>query len=198
LKTKALDIVKIANLTKAIDTKYFEIKNEDKLNIKIIRSKELNLGYLLGKLSYLDIVSMDIFKLFDNFKLFDITFGDMVDEQSLSALETIINDSFDMDKKIELIKPVILKDEVSINQNHTDELISFKIQTKNQKGLFSYIADLLDTYKIEIQSAKLHTVGKKVNDLLLIERNDNFILNQDEIINKICVQSSKLHSKSSH
>ena len=50
----------------------YKITNESQLTIRIIRKSPLNLGYLLGKLEFLNIATMNIFKLYDNKKAFAI------------------------------------------------------------------------------------------------------------------------------
>ena len=52
----------------------YKLESENGLIIHIFRRIPLNLGYLLGKLSYLDVASMDIYTLFDNIKYFKIEF----------------------------------------------------------------------------------------------------------------------------
>ena len=182
LKYKAEDIIKIA--LRAIDTKDWDAKifNKDTLTIRITRAVPLNLGYLLGKLQFLNITSMGIYKLFDNKKFFEISFDTRVDDEDIVYIEKIIEESFDMGKTIKLKKPTILKDEITINCDHTDELALMKIITKDQKGLFSYIAQIFDQYNIEINSAKIQSLRGKANDLFLITKDGNFCVNKDNII----------------
>ena len=97
-------------------------------------------------------------------------------------MEEIIEDSFDMSKTLNLKKPIIAKDEIFINCDHTDELAQFTIHTKDQKGLFSYIARAFDEFGIEIHSAKIQSNKGKVNDMLLISKNGNFCKNKDKIV----------------
>jgi [protein-PII] uridylyltransferase len=99
--------------------------------------------------------------------------------------EDIIKESFDMSKTISLKKPTIAKDEIFINCDHTDELAQFTIHTKDQKGLFSYIAWTFDQFGIEIHSAKIQSNKGKVNDMLLISKNTNFYDNKDKIVESL-------------
>jgi [protein-PII] uridylyltransferase len=147
----------------------------------------LNLGYLLGKLKFLSISSMGIYKLFDNKKFFEITFNDKIDNSDLAYLEEIIQNSFDMNKTIKIKKPNIKVEDIIIDCDHTDNLAQIKITTKDQKGLFAYIAKVLDKFQIEIQSAKIFSSRGKANDLLLIEKNGNFCTNQKTIIKELTV-----------
>ncbi len=182
LKYKAEDIIKIAKRAYEIDKFDFKLFNKDHLRIRITRKVPLNLGYLLGKLQFLNITSMGIYKLFDDKKFFEITFDESLDEVDIPFVEEIINDSFDMGKNIKLKKPIIKKEEIYVNCEHTEELAQLKINTKDQKGLFSYIAKVFDDFNIEINSAKIQSNKGRANDMLLISKNGNFCANKDEII----------------
>lgn len=182
LKYKAEDIIKIAIKATQTEKYHFEIFNKEHLKIKITRAVPLNLGYLLGKLQFLNISSMGIYKLFNEKKFFEITFDESVDKDDIIFIEDIIHDSFDMTKEIKLKKPIINKDEIFINCDHTDELAQMKIETKDQKGLFSYIAKIFDDFNIEIHSAKIQSNKGKANDMLLIPKKENFCTDKDKII----------------
>ncbi len=185
LKYKAEDIIKIAKRAKDIQTWDFKLFNKTNLKIRITRLVPLNLGYLLGKLQFLNISAMGIYKLFDDKKFFEIEFDERVDEDDIPFIEQTINESFDMKREIKLKKPNINRDNIFINCNHTDELAQMKIQTKDQKGLFSYIAKVFDDFNIEIHSAKIQSHNGKANDMLLISKNGNFCINQEKIINML-------------
>ncbi len=179
---KASDIINLALKAKEVTTATYEIENRENLIIKIIRVNPLNLGYLLGKLSFLDLASMDIFKLYDGKKYFEIRFGSKIDEGDLLFIEEILGSSFDMSKRFNHKKPIIQREDIKIDCNHRDELAQVKIETKDQKGLFAYVAQVFDDFQIEIESAKIHSIRGKVNDLILIEKNGNFCVNQEKIL----------------
>ncbi len=187
LKYKAEDIVKISLYATTTNNFYFTINNDETLTIRITRAVPLNLGYLLGKINFLNITSMGIYKLFDDKKFFEITFDDNIDESDLSFIKEIITNSFDMKKSIKIKKPEIKKEDIVITCDHTDTLAEIKITTKDQKGLFSFVAKIFDEFNIEIQSAKIHSRNGKVNDLLLIEKDECFCTNQDKIIDALTV-----------
>lgn len=182
LMYKSYDIIALALKAKDVETATYEIVNNDALTIKILRVTPLNLGYLLGKLSFLDLASMDIFKLYDGKKYFEIRFGSKVEEGDLLFIEEVLANSFDMSKRFNHKKPVIQRNDIIIDCNHRDELAQLKIETKDQKGLFAYIAQIFDDFKIEIESAKIHSIRGKVNDLILIEKNGNFCVNEEKIL----------------
>ena len=187
LRLKAEDILDIAIKAKDIDTYIYKITNDSQLTIRIIRKSPLNLGYLLGKLEFLNIASMNIFKLYDNKKAFEISFSEKIDKENIYFIEEIIKDSFDMNKTTNLLTPIIKKENIKIDTNHTTYLASMHIVAKDQKGLFAYIAKIFDDFNVEIESAKLHTSKGYAKDLLLIEKNGCFCSMQDDIVNLMCI-----------
>ena len=187
LRLKSKDILNIAIKAKDVQNYSFDIINDDFLKIRIIRKIPLNLGYLLGRLQYMDMNSMNIFKLYDEKKNFEICFSKKALDEELYLIEEIIHESFDMSKKIRINKPIIKKDDIKIDFNHSEYLASMKINTKDQKGLFAYIAKVFDDFNIEVESAKLITSKGYAKDLILIEKNDNFYKNIKKILDLICV-----------
>lgn len=186
LRLKAEDILDIAIKAKDVETYIYKIMNEGQLTIRIIRKSPLNLGYLLGKLEFLNIASMDIFKLYDDKKAFYISFSEKIDNDDLPYIEEVLKNSFDMTKRTTLLTPIIKKEDITIDCNHTAHLASMHIKAKDQKGLFAYIAKIFDDFNVEIESAKLHTLKGYARDLILIEKNGNFCSRQDEIIELMC------------
>ena len=184
---KAQDIIDIAVDAKDVFDMNFKIENKEQLTIKIIRLVPINLGYLLGKLSFLSISGMHIFKLYDDKKYFDITFFQKVDEVDIPFIEEIIKNSVDMTKEFKFNKPIIKKDEIKLELDHSEELAQIQITTKDQKGLFAYIAYIFDKFNVEIRSAKINSRNKKVNDLILVEKNGNFVLHKDKIIKLLVI-----------
>jgi len=185
LRYKALDIVKISKYAYETNEYYFTIENQNYLTIRLTRVNPLNLGFLLYKLSFLNITSMGIYKLFDNKKFFEIVFDQKVDDSEIGFIKDIISNSFDMNKNIKIKKPNIYLKDVSINCNHSESLAELKIVATDQKGLFAFVAKILDDYKVEINSAKIHTKNNKINDLLLIDKNGTFCKNKGKILDKI-------------
>ncbi len=182
IKHKIDEIIEISKMASETKDFIYKIKNEDYLTIEIIRKVPLNLGYLLGKLSSLDVASMEVFKLFDNIKYFKIEFLEKIDEDNLYFIQKIVEDSFDMNKKIKLKKPEIKKDEIKIDCEHSKTYASMFLNVKNQKGLLAFIATLFDKYGIDIATAKVHTIKNRARDLFLIEKNGNFCNNKDKIV----------------
>ncbi|VAY87180.1 [Protein-PII] uridylyltransferase [hydrothermal vent metagenome] len=189
LKYKALDIVKISLYANDTRDFYYSLTNNDILTIRITRVVPLNLGFLLGKINFLNLTSMGIYKLFDDKKFFEITFDKAINDDDLPYIKEIIHLSFDMTKSIAIKKPNIQEKEIIIDCNHTKTLAQLKINTKDQKGLFAFVAKVFDDFNIEIHSAKIYSSKGKINDLLLIEKNGNFCTNKDEILKKLVVEN---------
>ncbi len=143
------------------------------------------MSYLLHKLSRLDIVHMDIYKLFSGIKYFRIDFNETLNEADYSHLHEIINDALEKEHTLKLKKPNISPNDIHIECNHSKEHAMMQLQCQDQKGLLSYIINIFDQLGIDISSAKIHTKMNKVNDLFLIEKNGNFCNNTKEIIKEL-------------
>jgi [protein-PII] uridylyltransferase len=185
LTKKASDIIELGVRAKDVTTKEYEISNDDVLRIKIIRTIPLNLGYLLGKMNFIGLAGMTIYKLYDEKKYFEMWFTSGVEEDEIEYIKEIVENSFDMSKEISLKKPLIERDEISIDCEHREDVALLKIETKDQKGLFAYIAKVFDDFNIDIESAKIYTARNKVNDLLLIQKNGNFCDIQEKVLELI-------------
>jgi len=185
---RIIDIAK-----KAFETKDFtyHISNAAYLTIEIIRADSFNLSYLLGKLSSLEVVNMDISKLFNELKYFKIDFATKVDESEIPLIEQIINDAFDPTKKsIEKI-PLIKREDIDIDCEHSKTYAIMHLKSKNQRGLLAYVIDLFDDMGIDIVTAKVHTLKNRVRDMFLIEKNGNFCHNTELIIEKLTTEEAK-------
>ncbi|RXJ95038.1 protein-PII uridylyltransferase [Malaciobacter molluscorum] len=190
LRLKADDILDIAIKAKDVNDYIYKITNDQRLVIRIIRKDPLNLGFLLGNLEFLNIFSMDIYKLYDEKKAFEITFSEKVEDDDITYIKSIIENSFDMTKKQKVKKPIIKKSQIEANCNHSPYLASLQIRAKDQKGLFAYVAKIFDDFNIEIESAKLATTKGYTRDLILIEKDGDFCGKQEEIINLICQEEN--------
>jgi len=164
-----VQIVKEAEET-PIDSYRYKISNEDHLSINVIRGQAFNIGYLLGKLTYLDLVQMDIYKLFDGKKYFQIDFNEKVEACDIELICELVDNSFDMNKKVSLKKPIILKGEIEINCEHSKSYALMHVNTKNQHGLMAYFMSVFDEHGIDIAMAKIQTIKNRTRNLLLIEK----------------------------
>ena len=186
-KFGSAQIIHLTLLTSEVKTYSKKIENDTNLKIKIIRKDEINLGYLLGKLTNLDISSINIFSLFDDKKYFEIVFAQSVEEDDIILIDKIIQDSFDMSKSLKLKKPSIEQKEIVLNLEHSQNLASININTKDQKGLFAYVAKVFDEYNIHIQSAKITTSTRlnKINDLIIVNKDEYFLNHYDEVVSDL-------------
>jgi len=179
---KILTIVEKAQLLKDYE---FIITNNSFLTIEILRKDNLDLSFLLHKLSRLEIVQMDIYKLFSGIKYFRIDFGEVINKDEELDLYNIIIDSLTKKHLLELKKPNIRPKDVMIDCNHSKEHAIMKLNCSNQNGLLSYLINLFDDLNVDISSAKIHTKMNRVNDLFLIEKNGNFCNNTKHIIKEL-------------
>jgi [protein-PII] uridylyltransferase len=185
-KYKPEEITKISAWVYGLKKDYdYKINHDKGVVIEIIRHKNLNLGYLLGKLSNLNVASMDIFKIFNGIKYFRVEFFESLDKSDLFFIEEIISNSFDMDKKIKLNKPNMLDGEININCNHSKSYASMSVDTKDTSQLLANIMSTFDDIGIDIASAKIQTIKNRARNLFLIEKNGKFCNNQEEVVERL-------------
>jgi len=184
-KYSSARIIEIAKQAIKIDTYDYIVTNEKFLTIEIIRKIPLNLGYLLAKLSSLNVVNIDIVKLFDDKKYFKIDFNQKVTNYDILEINHIIEQSFLIQKGLNLPKPTIKKDELNIDCNHTTDYAKIELNTLNQKGLLAYIMILFEELGVDIVSSKTYTHKKRVHDIFLIMKNGNFCKNITYIKSKL-------------
>lgn len=194
LRYPPVKIVEISQKAFATEDYTFEIQSEEHLTIEVIRKKPFNISYLLGKLATLGVVNMDICKLFDDLKYFKIDFAGKVAKEDMIHIEMILHDSFDTKKTYHSSIPVIHKEELTIDTEHSKTYALMNLNCKDQKGLLAYIIGIFDEMGIDIATAKVHTLKNRARDMFLIEKNGNFCNNTEEIIEKltkgeICVES---------
>lgn len=183
LKLKVSEIIDIAKWAYETQDNDYKILNDDLLTLQIIKQNNTNLSFLLGKLSaYLNISSMGIYKLFDSKKFYEIIFDEKVEKDDIVQIDRIIQESFKTTKKISLKKPIIKKEGITIECDYTENLAALKIEAKDQKGLFAYVAKMFEDFGIDIESAKIYTSKGVARDLFLIEKNGQFCPNKDEFV----------------
>ncbi len=177
------EIITIASTARDIKKYTYRLNSSNGFTIEILRLVPLNLGYLLGQLSYLDVASMDIFTLFDNIKYFKIEF---LNQPNDDTIKQIIEDSFDMDKKATLKQPKIYPHEITLDCDHSLTYAQLHIVTTNQRGLLAYIVKRFDDADINIATAKIHTTKNRAKDHFLIEKKPNMCDNAAQIITMLC------------
>jgi len=163
----------------------FKILSQNQLIIEIFSKEELNLGYLLGKLSHYDIITMDIFKIEKGLKYFKVIFEKDIDKSEIGYIEEIILNSCDMTLKTKLPRLNIKKDEIDIFCEHSSSYARMKVHTVDQRGLIANIIGLFDEMGIDIASAKIQTMKNRARNLFLIEKNGKFCDVQNLVIEKL-------------
>ncbi len=185
LKYKSDQIIDLAKRAFETDTFRYNIHPQPHLTVEVFRNTDFNLGYFLGKLSFLDLVSMEIYKLFDNKKYFKLEFSKNIEQEDLSYVKEIIEDSFDMKKKFNIKKPVIREGEISIECEHSETYAKMSINTLNQKGMMAYLMSVFDDKEIDIALAKIQTIKNRARNLILIEKTLYLCQNKEEILKGI-------------
>lgn len=186
IKLSGAEILKVCKKAKETAEFSFEINNEPYLSFEIISKKWIDFGKLLSKFSFLDIVSMDIFKLFEGAKYFKVSFGSRVDDSELPTIyETI---SAFADGSLEARnkqRPIIKKSDITFDFDHSESYVKMLITTKNQQGLLAFIIEVFDELGIDIATAKVGTIKNIAKDMFLIERSSKIEEKQKEVIKKL-------------
>jgi len=185
IKNKPQKIISIVQKAQQLQDYEFIISNKEFLTIEILRKNNLDLGFLLHKLARLEIVQMDIYKLFSGIKYFRIDFNETIEEGDYIELHHLIEAALRETHQLQIPKPKILERDIVIDCDHSQEHATIKLNCHNQKGLLAYLINLFDRLKIDITSAKIHTEIRRVNDLFLIEKNGNFCHNTSLIIKEL-------------
>ncbi len=180
-KNTPKDILSIAKQAQRTQEYDYNIHINNSLTIEIFRRIPLNLGYLLSTLSHLDVISMEIFTLFDDVKYFKIEFSKQIDSSVVENLQQIIEDAFDMNKEVKLRDIEIKKDEISIDCEHSLTEAEINIHTKNQIGLLAYVMHKFEQLGINVVTAKIHSSKLKVRDSFLMEKQNNICNNAHKI-----------------
>ena len=184
-KHSAEEIINIAQIARGVRKYDFKIKNENSLTIEIYRKIPLNIGFLLSALASLNVANMEIFTLFDGIKYFRMDFIKNVEGNELIEVQDIIDASFDMSREVIQRNVEIKRDEISLDCEHSLTHAEINVQTKNQKGLLSYIMNCFEELNINIITAKIHSSKYKVKDSFLIEKQNDICNNGDKIFKSL-------------
>ncbi len=185
LRYSSEKIIQIATDAWSVKDFHYLITNQDFLTIEIIRKNDFNIGYLLGKLSIYNLASMNLCKLSDEYKYFQFEFSEKPQNDELPFIARYIEEGFDLAKSVTLRKPIIHKEDISVNCDHSRNYVTLRLNTTDQKGLIAYIVTLFDSYAIDIITAKIHTHKMRTRDMFLMERGGNFCQYSDTIIKKL-------------
>ncbi|NPA73780.1 MAG: HD domain-containing protein [Epsilonproteobacteria bacterium] len=188
IKHKPSQIVSLSLWANSLKDKEYDYKidNSQNLSISIMRKNELNVGYLLGKLSFLNVSGMDIFKLFDEIKYFKIDFLEKIEQDEILFIKEVLQKSFDMSRKIGYNIPKIDRKDLLFDCNHSKTYAKMILHTKDQKALMAHVVSVFDEFGVDIATAKIQTIKQKAHNLFLIEKNGKFCDNIEKIKEKIC------------
>ena len=191
IKHTTNEIMALSSKAIGIEKYRYYIHNEDNLRIEIYRKVPLNIAYLLSKLNFMSVVTMDIFTLYNDMKYFRIDFSDCILDEDFQFIEEILENSFDMEKKVKLPDVTINKKDITLDNEHSKTYANMQIHTQDQKGLLLYIMTIFEQQGLAIATAKIHTIKKKVRDQFLIEKDHNYTENIQGIIDALVTKSAK-------
>lgn len=181
LRNSVQEIVDISKKMLKCEKYNYSIKTTP-LSIEIVKKDiNLNLGYLLAKLSYLSLGHIAIYKI-DNVKYFKIEYEENIDEDDKFTIYEIIEESFKSNKEIKFSKPVLKKEEFSVDCNHSKNYIALKLKTKDKKGIIAFIMKILDKYKIDVEDVKISVQKDVVRDIFIINKSSRFCEKIDIIL----------------
>jgi [protein-PII] uridylyltransferase len=180
------EILQIARRAREVKRYSFELAFSTGLSVEILRKIPLNLSYLLGRLGYLDVVSMEVFTLFDDVRYFKIDFLQTPTPDMYESIREIVEESFDMEKKVLVEPPVIKPSEITIDCEHSMSLAELAVHTSNQRGLLAFIIQNFDRMGIQITTAKIHTTKRRARDHFLIEKTPRLCNNTNQLITLLC------------
>lgn len=181
IKFKPDEIVDIAAMALTEESYSLRVENTRRFIVHLVTKQPFNLGWFLSQFVETDLVSMDIFRLFDRAKYFRMEFHDTLDE-SAESLRHLVEAAFDMSRRVQYPKPKILKKEITIDCDHSLTYARMNLKTKNQKGLMASVIEVFDEMGIDITTAKISTVKNIARDLFLIEKSAQFCDNYKKII----------------
>ena len=175
------EILQIAQRARDVKAYSYTLDFSTGLSVEILRKIPFNLTYLLGRLGYLDVVSMEVFTLFDQVKYFKIDFLQTATPDMYETIREIIEESFDMSKTVQLETPVIKPDEIMIDCEHSKSHAELAVYTANQRGLLAFIIHALDALDLHISAAKIHSTKHRARDHFLIEKSPRMCDNTDRL-----------------
>lgn len=177
------EIIQVANEARNVKRFHYSINTENGgMSIQIIRRVPLNLTYLLGKFSYLDVASMEVFTLFDDLKFFKIDFLNLPEFDSLEHVEEIVENAFNMEESVNIESPKIKPEAIMLDCEHSKTYAQMNINTTNQRGLLAYIMQCFDALEVNIAAAKIHSTKTRVRDHFLIEKQNKMCDNAPQLI----------------
>lgn len=185
LKYTPVQIVGIAKKADECTEFCFYVTCEPYLCIEIISKKWFNFGKLLSRFSYLNIVSMDIFKLFAGAKYFRIYFDSAVSEEEIAVVESSIEEFCKDEGRFEQKRVEIRKNDIAFDFDHSESYVKMSLNTKNQQGLLAFVIAVFDELGIDIASAKVSTIKAIAKDIFIIEKNDKIEAGYKKLVKEL-------------
>lgn len=179
------DIIAITKRAYECDSLDFNMFNNQNLNLKIISNHDINLSALLVVLANFDLAYMEIYELFDNKFFIRLEFNKNIKSSEMLNLKAKAVNALSSIDDIEVIKPIIKKDEISFDINHSAEYARLNINAKDQRGLMAYVMRLFFKANLKIVSAKIQTIKNRTRNLFLISKNSDLCYNFDKITNQL-------------
>lgn len=183
IKYQPADIVNIAILAQDTENLTVQIKNHPSFSIKIISKFYPNLAALLSNLAHLDLGYMEIFELFDDKFYIRLDFNKSVKNSELETVRNLVEISLKSIDKADIVKPVILKEELVFDTNHSKDYAKLSINAKDQRGFMAYVMGVLENLDIKITSARIQTIKNRTRNLFLIEKSQKLYAKESEILN---------------
>lgn len=185
LKYTPAQIVEIAKKADECGEFCFYLSCEPFLSIEIISKKWFNFGKLLSKFSYLNIVSMDISKLFGGAKYFKIYFDSAVTDEETAIISAAIEEFGGDEGGFEQKRIEIKKNDITFDFEHSENYVKMSLNTKNQQGLLAFVIAVFDELGIDIASAKVSTIKAIAKDIFIIEKNDKIEAGYKKLVKEL-------------
>lgn len=185
IKHAVPDILDISRWCEQTEKLGYRMQNEGIFSFEIIAKAPINLGWLLGKLSYMGVAGMEIFKLFGGAKYFKVVFSSAVEPHEAQLAQELIELSLDMNRKVEYKRPLIAKNELSLDCDHSQTYAKMQLVTKDQNGLLAFVIEVFDELGIDVASTKINTVKSVARDMFLIEKSSGICLKWAEVVKKL-------------
>ncbi|WP_233144461.1 HD domain-containing protein [Campylobacter pinnipediorum] len=182
-KHSVLDIIDITKKAFLCDDIDFDLQNTQGLRVKIISNRFLNLSALLAVFADFDLAYMEIFELFDEKFFIRLEFNKNIKNSDLLNFKVKALNALNSNEKLVLTAPIIYKDEISFDLNHSDEYAKLNINAKDQRGLMAYVMSVFYDMSFKITSAKVQTIKNKTRNLFLISKDDELNANYEKILN---------------
>jgi len=181
LKHSVKEIVEIVKKMINCQKYNYEVSTKPLIITIVKKDINLNLGYLLAKLSYLPLRHIAIYKIGD-VKYFKIEYETEVEEENKNLIYEIIKESFKEYKEVKFEKPKLKRKEFKINCNHSKNYIALKLKTKDKKGIIAFVMEILDKYNIDVEDVKISVQKNVVRDIFIINKSSQFCEKIEKIL----------------